>query len=106
MIRRAIYTLFAISALMLGGCATTGGTTSATIVQIQQAAVVACGFLPTVSTVANILVAPTGPAGVAVSMTVEAIAGAICQAVTAKSMKKGGAAPTVYGVPIHGQFTR
>src|ERR1035437_3132385 len=69
MIRQAIYTLFAISALMLGGCATTGGTTSATIVQIQQAAVIACGFLPTVSTVANILVAPiAGPAGVAASM--------------------------------------
>ena len=97
-------------AVALGGCATTPGTistattnVSAVISEVQQAAVAACAFLPTTATVANIIgtVAGVGPE----TTLATTIAAQICSAVSAsKSARRGGAAPTVNGVAIHGRF--
>jgi len=84
-------------ALSLGGCA--GVDTATVISQVQQATVLACGFLPTATTVANILAAGN-PAVSAVS----AVATAICTAVTSKGVRRGGAIPNVNGVDVHGRF--
>jgi hypothetical protein len=94
-----------IGALMLGGCATTGGTvtTAQLISDAQQAATVACGFVPTAATVANII-----SVGNPLISTASAIAQAICSAVaaapTTAAGKFRGALPTVNGVVIHGRF--
>jgi hypothetical protein len=86
-------------ALSLGGCA--GVDTATVISQVQQAAVLACGFLPTAATVANILAAGNPALQVA-----SAVATAICTAVTAKGARRGGAIPNVNGVEVHGKFVQ
>lgn len=85
------------TSIALGGCASGGSTGN--VSSIQQAAVLACGFLPTAQTVADILAA-----GNSLISTVSAVAQAICAAVGTKGVRKGGAAPTVNGVVIHGKF--
>lgn len=85
---------------LLAACSTTGTLTAPTAASIQAAAVAACGFLPTASTVANLL---TTNANV---QSAEAVAAMICNAVVAKGGRLGGAAPSVNGVAIHGQFVR
>ena len=87
---------------MLGGCATTKEDIQSRIEQVRQAAVAVCGFLPTVDTVAAILLA-NNPAYI----TASAIANGICAAVTAPALKQLGprrAPPVVAGVVIHGKF--
>ncbi len=96
----------AIALAAVAGCATTGGGVgSDTITQIQNAAIKACSFLPTVTTITAILGLhnPTYE-------TVSDIASAICKAVVPAptpnplSRTAKPAAPTVAGVPIDGQF--
>ncbi len=84
------------AAITIGGCASGGGSS---VSSIQQAAVIACGFLPTAKTVADILAA-----GNALVSTVDAVASAICAAVGTKNARRGGGVPTVAGVVIHGKF--
>lgn len=95
--------LAAVAAIAMGaglpGCVTTSGTTL-NVQDVQAAAVAACAFLPTATTVAS-LIAANNPA----LNTAEAIAAAICAAVTAKSAPLGASGPAVAGVPIRGQFT-
>ena len=98
------------AALSLGGCATTGtgGTTSvsSTAAQVQAAAVMVCGFLPTVASVSSILAALI-PGGGAVEQLVASAADQICAAVLpAKSGKLGAKVPTVHGIVVHGRFVR
>ncbi len=100
-----------IATLALGGCATTGtvtGDINATIAAIQSATVAACKFLPTISTVANLLTA-----GNQITQTVESVAAMICQAVEpavvssklrAKLRAPGPTPILVNGVVIHGRF--
>jgi hypothetical protein len=111
---KTIRNLFLVGAMSgavaLGGCASIGGGTGTTaanittvISQVQQASVAACAFLPTTATVAQII---GTAAGVGVETTLATtIAAQICAAVspTAKA-RRGGAAPTVNGVTIHGRF--
>lgn len=85
-------------ALVISGCSTTPANVQSVIAQVQQAAIVACGFLPTAATVAAIL---SGGASTAVTD----IAQLICTAVTTKGVRRG-TAPTVNGVVIHGRFVR
>ena len=93
--------LIPLFSLALSGCATLPQVTT-TIGAVQQAAVIACGFLPTVSTVAGIL-----SGGNAAVLTAEAIATAICSAVhPAQSGRLGARRMTVNGVPIRGRFVR
>ena len=110
------------AALALSGCAQLqtifGGITSATptqlVVDVEQAAVAACNFLPTAETVAGII-AVGNPA----LATATAIANAICAAVSPKTqiaqsllsspamrsvVKPNATVPTVAGVPVHGTF--
>lgn len=75
---------------------------------IQQAVVKACGFLPTVSTVENLLNLNSP-----ILVTVNDFAKAICNAVTIKggaggpsARGPGAATPTVLGVQIHGKFVK
>ena len=105
MMRRLIL-LIALSAL--SGCATTGGLAPISIAGVQNAAVAACAFLPTATTVGNIIAA-----GNPLLTTAEAIAQAICAAVTqaptvaAKSGRRMMVVqPMVNGVPIQGKFLR
>jgi hypothetical protein len=94
-----------VGALLLGGCTTTGTSTSTAdiIAQVRQTTVAVCGFLPTIDTVAQILAA--GNPSVMIAGT---IANAICAAVTATTppARRRGAVPTVSGVVIHGRFVR
>jgi hypothetical protein len=92
--------LLLVGFLSMGGCTTTGAIDVTTI---QQDAVLACGFLPTVGTVANIIAV-----GNPLLATAEAVAAAICAAVApAKaSGRLGAVAPQVNGVTIHGRFVQ
>ncbi len=95
--------VMAIGALALNGCATTGGG-GISVAMVQQDAVAVCSFLPTASTVANIIAA-----GNPLLITAEAIAQAICAAVTAApavTTRRGAAQPMVNGVPVRGKFLR
>jgi len=105
----AMFTLAAT--LSLGSCATTGSITpvnvQSAITAVQSAAVQACGFLPTASTVSAIL-ASFVPGASAIETWVVNIADQICAAVTPLKGQKLRAilAPTVNGVVIHGRFVR
>jgi hypothetical protein len=103
MLRKTIIVGVIGSALALGGCA--GGIMinpftkqPITAADVQAAAVAACGFLPTASTVANILSNNSGTV-----QSAEQIASLICGAVTPKAGKLRGL-PMVNGVVIHGRF--
>jgi len=103
-IRKLFFAAPVAAALALSGCAggsVTPATVSATIAQVQQAAVLACGFLPTAATVASIL-----SGGNPLVTTAAGIAQAICTAVTAKAARRGGPAPMVGNVVIHGRWMR
>lgn len=93
-------------AIALSGCGTTGGITPITIpiaiADVQNAAVTACGFLPTATTITSIL-AVNDPA----LTTAVAVAQAICAAVAAApkaGAKRGLAKPSIDGVIISGTF--
>ena len=91
--------LLTASSITLGSCA---GTLPPSVSSVQQLAVAVCGFLPTASTVANIIAA-----GNPLVATGEAIANAICAAVTPAKLsgrKLGAIQPMVGGVVIHGRF--
>lgn len=95
--------------MALGGCATTGGLPpdiTNQLEQAQQIAVQVCGFLPTIQTVQNIVVASAYPPGIPVAELANLIGNSICAAVKAKSAKLGGKGPTFAGVPIKGQWVR
>ena len=94
-------------ALLLAGCGTftnpfNGQTVTITAADVQAAAVQACNFLPTASTVASIISASPMVA------TAGQIAALICQAVvpTKQAGRLGAAVPTVNGVQVHGRWVR
>lgn len=104
----------AVAGTLLGSCTTTGQFSPAILVaDVQQDAIAICSFLPTVSTVANIIAA-----GNPLLTTAEAVAQAICSAVTAapvvappvagarrRAARSGPVGtPTVAGVVIKGNF--
>jgi hypothetical protein len=97
------FLLASVFILGLAGCDAQGKLDPGVISIVQQDAVQVCGFLPTVSTVANIL--QVGVLTVPID-----IASAICQAVQppATSAKPKGVAPTatISGVKIDGKFVR
>ena len=104
MIRKLFFAAPVAAALALGGCATGGVTATSvatTISAVQQAAVLACGFLPTAATVASIL-----SGGNPLVSTASAIAQAICTAVTPKSVRRGASVPMVGNVVVHGRFVK
>ena len=89
-------------ALSLAGCGTTSPISIGplTPASVPTAAVAACGFLPTLATVANIIAANNSTLS-----TATAVASAICAAVVgAKGGRLGGATPNVNGVQVHGRF--
>lgn len=107
-----------ISAAALFGvaaCTSTGTADPAVISSAQNIAVAACGFLPTVQTVTDILAK-----GNAALSTAEQVATAICAAVTpatattttttttaSASRKRAAAAPpAIDGIPIVGSFVK
>lgn len=102
---RRMMTALALSvALMAGGCASTGSSSSSgTIDQVRAITQEVCGFLPTVTTVAQVIAAFAG--GAAVVGTASEIGQAICNAVTKTSAARGQR-PKVAGVVIKGQFVR
>jgi len=109
MFRKALLGIAVACAAMLGGCAGIGGTTTPVTVQsVEDATVLACGFLPLAASVTALL--PT-PAAIAAG-TAEAIAALICKAVAPVNPTTGvrhrgvAAAPSIDGVVIHGTFIR
>ena len=97
--RKLTILLLTASSITLGSCA---GTLPPTVASVQQLAVAVCGFLPTAATVANII-----SAGNPLVMTGEAIAAAICQAVTPAKLsgkRLGAITPMVGNVIVHGRF--
>jgi hypothetical protein len=98
--------------LLLGSCAGTGvtpGTIQSAVTAVQQAAVSACGFLPTAATVSGIL-ATLVPGVAAIEQLIASTAQQICAAVApvkvAGRLRASTAAPTVNGVTVHGRFVR
>ncbi len=95
--------LLILGTLALAGCATTPTSTadiSAKAKEIQGYTKLACSFLPTIGTIANIL--STGAATPAVT-----IAADICAAVTTAPLADGGPrVPKVRGVVVKGKFVR
>jgi hypothetical protein len=91
---------------MLAGCVTTAQIDD-TVNKAQQYAVTACGFLPTVSTVAQIL-SSFVPGASPVEAIAHQAATAICKAVTPvkSSIRRGDARPSVNGIIIDGKFVR
>ena len=87
--------------LGLAGCAgTSREEISATAKQIQEYTKLACSFVPTIGTIANIL--STGVATPAI-----AIANEICLAVSTAPLADGGRRiPKVNGVVIKGSFVK
>lgn len=72
-----------------------------TVTDVQAAAIKVCAFVPTTTTVINLLAA-----AIPGLSTASALANAICQAVTpAKAGEVVGTA-RVHGVPIEGNFAR
>lgn len=103
--RNILAALALTGAVTLGGCAGTlpvlqDPTVQNTITNIQSLTASVCGFLPAAETVAGIL--STNP----VVGTAEAIAETICGVVTKKGAQRGGATPSVNGVPVKGHFVR
>lgn len=87
--------------LAAGGCATTSNTDI--VSEVQTITTAACSFVPTADTIVALF--GSSPA----LATAEAVAGAICAAVTPKSaaLKRGTAPlPKVNGIVIHGSFVR
>ena len=101
MLRTLKFALPLAGMIALGGCGTTGGLSAPTIAEVQAAAVAACSFLPTATTVANIIAA-----GNPLVDTAASIAAAICSALAANksSARKRATVPTVNGIVIHGRF--
>lgn len=91
-----------ITYLSLGGCATPTSVEdiSARAKQIQEYTRIACRFVPTIGTIANIL-----SSGIATPAV--AIANDICTAVTTAPLADGpGRIPKVNGVVIKGSFVK
>lgn len=83
----------------LAACGTTVGTvTLPTVKQVQASVAAACAYVPSATTVADIIAAatPAGPTGTAVVNTVSSITSAICAAVATapQSLNRFGVAPT------------
>jgi hypothetical protein len=110
--RNTIAALVLAPSILLGGCGTTGGPGSfdsigAFIQAAQQAAVQACGFLPTAATITAIVTAGQ-------FTTYFEIAAQICAVVTAPSPAADPqtrtaarrVAPKVSGVTVRGRFVR
>lgn len=75
--------------------------TSPSVSQIQGAAVAACKYLPTATTVAQLVSSSSSIS------TAASIAGLICGAVTSIPLADGGSrTPKVNGVVIRGQFVK
>lgn len=102
------FLLICVACVALSGCASMGPLPSsganseiaAVVQQVRAYAVRACSFLPTAETVANIFFS-----GNPALMTAEGIGNAICSAVSALSVRRGGAVrvPRVAGVVIRGR---
>jgi|SRR5882724_7777380 len=87
---------------------TTGVTTTVTdpqltetIAQIKSGILQTCGFSATINSIASIV--GTFVPGVSV---VPSVVSAICGAVTAKGVRRGGPRPQVNGVAVEGRFVR
>jgi len=98
--------------LVLASCATVPGIDPITknpianeVTNITAAAIAICGFQPTAATITNIL-ATFIPGASPITNIINQVAGSICNAVTTKSARYGGAAPQVNGVPIQGRFVQ
>lgn len=120
--RKITFASVMLAAVALGGCATNGtippvigGTTppvqndiTNAITQVQNAAVLACGFLPTATTVANIIGTLTGVGPATQAATT--IAAQICAAVVPAHSGKHRGAPVVrvHGktIAVHGHFVK
>ena len=108
--KKLIITSALITTLAMGGCASVQTALNNLPAQIttvtsetQAIAVALCSFEPTAATISGV-VAALFPNGGAINTVATGVAGAICQAVTAKSVKLGGSVPMVAGVIIEGQF--
>jgi hypothetical protein len=108
---RKIALLSALAAsLLMSSCAGTGITPTVVqnaVTQVQQAAVAACGFLPTAATVSGILatlVPGVATAEAAVVSAAQQICAAVAPVKTSARLKV--VVPTVNGVPVHGRFVR
>lgn len=93
--------LVLVLALLVAGCTTL--TLEEQIAQIQSYTRTVCQFVPTASTVAQILAAGSPELATGI-----AIANAICASVTSETMAEGPTKkrPTVAGVAIRGTFVR
>ena len=98
--------IVALVAASLAGCATNREEIDAKIKEVQDATKLACSFVPTVDTVAQIITAFTGGAE-AVGL-VGAAARGICNAVTTAPLADGPGdrIPRYRGVVINGHYIK
>jgi hypothetical protein len=101
------FAIAAAAAATLAACSSVITPGTSQIDQVRQYAVTACGFLPTVETVANIIGTFSGGAAPAIT-SVSQVADAICSAVlsTGGTKRSRAAAPRVNGVVVQGTFVR
>lgn len=90
-------------ALALGAC--DAASVASQIQKVRQFTLQICSFVPTASSVANLLAVyvPSGPAVVSVA---EQVANSICDQASKSGFRRGAAGPqiVVQGVPITGTF--
>lgn len=110
--RKYLSALSFVGAIALAGCATTSTPTSTAdiITAVQNDAVLACKFLPTAATVAEIVSSAVPGAANATTMASQ-LAAQICAAVTAAvptsgARRRSAIAPMVNGVVIHGRWVK
>jgi hypothetical protein len=108
--RKLVIALAVGASVALGGCATSPSgqpTIDPSIqTQIQNGTAAACGFVPTITTVASILASFVGggPIVGVVGSTIKAICDAV--APPKASLKRKFGKPMVNGVPVEGYFIR
>lgn len=109
MVKKLLATTALAAALAVSGCTgTQSQSTQALITEIQQGAIMACGFAPTIESVLSLIGVFTPGAGLASS-----IVSALCGALPPKAIGPGStsgagirAVVVVKGVTVSGIYTR
>ena len=91
----AIVTSFALASCVTAPAATPGASTGITFAEVKAAAITTCSYVPTLAEVTALI-----PQFAAASD----IATAMCGVLKSVGARRGGAVPTLKGVPLKGHF--
>lgn len=106
MIKRMLLCAVLSLGVTLGGCASTGSTSTGsidpTVASVIEAVKQGCSYVAPATQVASIITTFTGGAGVV--DLIGTVANSICGAVTAKASSRSAGPPQVNGVVLTGRF--